>query len=66
MTAVVTVDRHRVCCGLLHVKTATWIIAIFHLILVGYLLIVGIVDLVNDSSKLEHHHAANHVNFAGM
>ncbi len=30
------------CCGTMHVRTATWIIAIVHLVVVGYIWLINV------------------------
>ena len=34
-------DNYHTCCNKVHVKTVTWCIAIVHLLLVGYIWIMG-------------------------
>jgi hypothetical protein len=62
---VVAGDNYHTCCGLLHVKTATWIIAVLHLIMVGYLWIIGalyFLGITRDNVDMRYEHES-HLNF---
>jgi hypothetical protein len=59
-------SSYQTCFGCVSVKTATWVIAIVHLILVGYIWVMGIMYFLGLTDKdVPHTSIDEHVNFAG-
>jgi hypothetical protein len=58
-------DTHYTCCSMMHVITATWVIAVVHLIIVGYIWLMGMLYFLGVTDTREYTRFDGAVSFAG-